>query len=146
MIFENENYIITNKKNFDETIKEEKENIYLYHFIIIKYKENNEIKEIKIDQLNDLNKLENKEILYKYYIRKIHYYTEPSLFYYEEQGDTYHIDNIGYFHIGGLFETNKDELKQIKEMFNNYNKNYKNMKPKYSDEEFLKNNKSITLF
>ena len=145
MLFEKQNYKIPTEDEFNDILDYDKDNVYLYHFIIVKYKENNEIKELNIDQLKDLDKLNNKEIIFKYYIKKIHYYSEPGYFYDEELGDTYYIYNIGYFHIGGLFETKKDDLDIIKKLYEDYHNNYSNINFDFTDEEFLSNNKSINL-
>ena len=68
MLFEKQNYKIATEDEFNDILDYDKDNVYLYHFIIVKYKENNEIKELNIDQLKDLDKLNNKEIIFKYYI------------------------------------------------------------------------------
>lgn len=80
MLFEKENYIITNEDTFYDFLEYDKKRVYLYHFIIVRYKENNKIKELKIDQIKDLNILNDKKIIYKYYIRKVHYYTQAGYF------------------------------------------------------------------
>lgn len=146
MLFEKEKYIVTNEDTFYDFLEYDKNRVYLYHFIIVRYKEYNKIKELKIDQIKDLNILNDKKIIYKYYIRKVHYYTQAGYFFDDEFGDLYHIYNIGYFHIGGLFDTKKDELEVIKKLYDEYHDNYSNLNLEFSDEEFLSNNKSVNLF
>ena len=57
----------------------------------------------------------------------MHYYTQAGYFFDDEFGDLYHIYNIGYFHIGGLFDTKKDELEVIKKLYDEYHDNYSNL-------------------
>lgn len=140
MIFEDENYLIIEEKDFIDEFEANKEEVYLYHFIVVKYKSDKEIKIIKIDQVKDLSKLEDKEILYKYYIKKIHFYNDCSneMF---EHGEPYYIYNIGYFYIGGFIKTKDEELSKIKNMFEEYNKKYNNIKFSFDDKSYLSLNK-----
>lgn len=131
--------------NVRKTYSQEYE-VYDYYFIIVKYVENNEIKELLIDQVNDLDKLKNKKILYKYFINKIHYLNEPLGFYSSDNGEAYHIYNIGYFYIDGYFDQEKDELLKIKELYKKYNNDYSSIVFPFSDEEFLLKNESVILF
>lgn len=149
MIYQDKNYSIINKELYEKILgdiklKEENE-IYLYHYIVIKYRDNNDIKTVEIDQIKDLSMIDNKDILYKYYIKKIHYYTESGNYLYE-YGEPYYIYNIGYFYIGGFIETPKEELEKIRELFASYNNNYKNMEFPFNDEEFISLNKSVINF
>ena len=55
MILENKNFFITNEKMFNQMINDtDKNDYYLYHYIIVIYKINNNIETIKMDQKNDL--------------------------------------------------------------------------------------------
>ncbi len=148
MLFEDKVQKLTTEEEFNKLQYEYNDDnkIYPYYFIIIKYEENNEIKELKIDQIKDLVKLKDMKILYKYYIKKLHYLSDPQEFYAVDDGEAYHIYNVGYFYIDGYFDQDEDELNTIKELYKKYNDNFSNMKFPFTDEEFLLNNKSVNLF
>lgn len=137
MLFEGEKHIPIDENEFLEILNYEKDSVYLYHYIVVFYNEDNQIKEIKIDQVKNLKLLEDKDIIRKYYVRKIHYFNNPDYFYSEEIGDTYHIYNIGYFHIGGYMKNDIDE----KEFYKKYIDDYENLEFPFTDEDFLLNNK-----
>ena len=115
-------------------------NTYCYHFIIVKYKENNKILEIKIDNFKDLDKIKDKDIIVKYYIEKLHYYNYYDNILYDD-GEPIHICNLGYFQINGEFPINKEIKKILDKLFNEYDNNYKNIKFELNDKEFLSLNK-----
>ena len=54
MKFEDKNYFIIDKKKYEDVLKEDQENVYLYHFIYVKYMEANTMNFIKIDDVKDL--------------------------------------------------------------------------------------------
>ena len=60
MKFEDKNYFIIDKKKYEDVLKEDQENVYLYHFIYVKYMEANTMNFIKIDDVKDLKKIEGK--------------------------------------------------------------------------------------
>ncbi len=75
-MLENVNYKIISKEKYEEILQEsDKKTYYLYHYIICKC-ESNEI--IKIDKIEDLEKIKDKKVLIKYYIERIHYYSHNS--------------------------------------------------------------------
>lgn len=147
MLFEDKVQKLITENEFNSVKKDytQEYEVYLYHFIIVKYIEDNEIKELKIDQIKDLDKLKDINVLYKYYIKKIHYLNEPLGFYSSDNGEAYHIYNIGYFYIDGYFDQDKDEFKVIQELYKKYNDNFNNLSFPFTDEEFLSNNKSVVL-
>ncbi len=118
---------------YDKSIK-----TYLYHFIVVKYKDHNNIYTMKIDNLKDLNKIKDKEILIKYYVEKLHYYNEFSNDLYAD-GMPCHIYNMGYFLIDGDIELNDKEKLELNELFIKYQNNYSNFKN--NDIDFLSLNK-----
>lgn len=140
MKFEDNNYFIINKEKYNEILEDNVENVYLYHFIYVKYIEKENIKFIKIDNINDLDKLKNKNVLVKYYISKIHYFNDCSNDEFE-YGEPYYIYDIGYFYIGGFIKNKEEEVKKIKEMFENYNVKYKSMNFPFDDKKYLSLNK-----
>lgn len=146
MILENKNFFITNEKMFNQMINDtDKNDYYLYHYIIVVYKINNTIETIKIDQINDLDKLDNLNVIYKYYIKRMHFYNYFDNVMYDEGEPTY-IYNIGYFFLDGDVSCNKKDKEIIFNKINKYNQEYSNMKFPFTDNEFLSNNKSTTLF
>ena len=109
MNLKDENYHIIDEKLFKDFLQDDKKLYYLYHYIVAEYKEDGLTKYLKIDNVEDLTKLNNKNILYKYYIERIHYYNnEDDNFFYEE-GYPSHIYNLGYFFIGGFIKTNENK-------------------------------------
>ena len=140
MNLKNENYRIIDKNLFEDFLKDDNKLYYLYHYIVVEYKEDNKNKYLKIDNIKDLNKLKNVNILYKYYIERIHYYNnEDDNFFYEEGYPT-HIYNLGYFFIGGFIKNN--EKKKIEKILKQYKDSYLNMNFPFNDNEFLSLNKS----
>ena len=74
MILKNKNYFLINKNEYEDILKNDREDVYLYHFIYIKYLDSGSVKFIKIDNVKDLKLLDDKEIVVKYYVKKIHYF------------------------------------------------------------------------
>lgn len=132
---------ITDEEFYKKNIKEiKKEENYLYHYIIIKLKNN---KYIKIDTIDQLQNIKENEIKYKYYCEKIHYYNESNNLLFDE-GYPIYIYNLGYFMIDGLADPSEKDKIRINRMIENYNKKYnKNIQ---DDKRFLKLNKSINTF
>ena len=146
MIFEDKNWAIIDKGLFDKIANEsEKNEIYLYHFLVVIYKDQNNTKTIKIDNVDDLNKTKDYDIIYKYYIEKCHFYNEFNNVLYAE-GEPYYIHNIGYFLIGGDIPTTKVDQEIIEKMFKEYNETYTNSKSIDDDVKFLSLNKSVINF
>ena len=140
MKFEDKNYFIIDKKKYEDVLKEDQENVYLYHFIYVKYMEANTMNFIKIDDVKDLKKIEGKNVLIKYYVEKIHYFNdcENESF---EYGEPYFIFNIGYFYIGGFINNKEKETKKVKHLFNKYKKTYPKIHFPFNDIEYLSLNK-----
>ncbi len=137
MILKNKNYFLINKNEYEDILKNDREDVYLYHFIYIKYLENDNVKYIKIDNTKDLELLNDKKILVKYYIRKIHYFNDCDNLSFE-YGEPYYIYNVGYFYIGGFIENkNGEELSKINKLFQDYNNNYDKMSFPFNDREYL---------
>lgn len=131
------------KKLFNDILKSrDKKSTYLYHFIIVKYRNNNDIKIIKIDQFKDLVKLENLDIICIYFIEKIHYYTGEGN-YFEDLGEPYHIFKIGYYFINGDIMSTNEEMKCLMEKINNYERDYDTLEFPFTKESFLLLNKSV---
>lgn len=146
MILENKNFFITNEKMFNQMINDtDKNDYYLYHYIIVIYKINNNIETIKMDQKNDLYKLDNLNVICKYYIKRMHYYNYFDNVMYDEGEPTY-IYNIGYFFLDGDLACNNKDREIILKKVDKYNQEYSNMKFPFTDHEFLSNNKSTILF
>lgn len=146
MILENKKFSITNEEMFNHMINDtDKNDYYLYHYIIVVYKTNNNIKNIKIDQIKDLYKLDNLNVIYKYYIKRMHYYNYFDNVMYDEGEPTY-IYNIGYFFLEGDLSCNNKDREIILKKVDKYNQEYSNMKFPFTDYEFLSNNKSTILF
>ncbi len=110
---------------------------YFYHFIVVKYKDHNDISTIKIDNIKDLDNIKDKEILSKYYVEKLHYYNRFDNDLYAE-GMPCHIYNLGYFLVDGDVNSINIELNKL---FDEYDKNYSNIKFEFNDIEFLSLNK-----
>ena len=137
---------IISKETFDNLMKDrDVEETYDYHCIIVKYKDNTGILTMKIDKVEDLIKLKDLNIISNYYIRKIHYYNETDNLLFDE-GEECHIENLGYFFLDGMVELSDNDKEKVKEMFDNYDKEYNNMNFEFTDEEFLNRNKSILKF
>lgn len=137
---------IISKETFDKLINDRYiEETYDYHCIIVKYQDNTNILTMKIDKVEDLIKLKDLNVVSKYYIRKIHYYNETDNLLFDE-GEECHIENLGYFFLDGMVELSDNDKEKVKEMFDNYDKNYNNMNFEFTDEEFLNRNKSILKF
>lgn len=93
MILKNKNYFLINKNEYEDILKNDREDVYLYHFIYIKYLDSGSVKFIKIDNVKDLKLLDDKEIVVKYYVKKIHYFNECSNGCFE-YGEPYYIYNM----------------------------------------------------
>ena len=140
MKFEDNNYFAIDKNEFENVLKEDRENVYLYHFIFVKYLEDNKVEFKKIDNVNDLKLLENKKILVKYYVEKIHYFNDCRNDEFE-YGEPYFIFNVGYFYIGGLIRNKKDETEKIKALFEKYENDYSTIHFPFDDVKYLSLNK-----
>lgn len=141
MNFKDKNYYLIDRKEYEDILKNDREDIYLYHFIYIKYLENGSVKFIKIDNVKDLELLDDKEIIVKYYVNKIHYFNDCSNGCFE-YGEPYYIYNVGYFYIGGFIENkNTEELSRINKLFQDYNDNYDKMSFPFSDSDYLNLNR-----
>lgn len=137
---------IISKETFDKLINDRDiEETYDYHCIIVKYKDNTDILTIKIDKVEDLIKLKDLNVISKYYVRKIYYYNETDNLLFDE-GEECHIENLGYFFLNGMVELSNKGKEKVKEMFDNYDKEYTNRSFEFTDEEFLNRNKSILKF
>ena len=146
MIFKDKNWAIIDKELFDKIFNDSESNErYLYHFLVIVYKNKNNTKTIKIDNINDLNNIKEYDIIYKYYVEKCHFYNKFNNVLYAE-GEPYYIHNIGYFLIGGDIPTTKADKEMIEKMFEEYNKSYINSNSIDDDVEFLSLNKSVINF
>jgi hypothetical protein len=146
MIYEDKNYSIIDEKYYNSLMKDiNKNETFLYHFITVKYLDNNDIKTININQTKDLDHIKDKNILFKYYVQNIHYYNKFNNILYDN-GEPYYIYNIGYFLIDGDVPMNDKDKELAKKMFDKYNEEYSNMKFPFNDEEFLSNNKSVVNF
>ena len=64
MILKNKNFFLINKNEYEDIFKNDKKGVYLYHFIYVKYLENDNVKYIKIDNTKDLELLNDKKILH----------------------------------------------------------------------------------
>ena len=134
---------IISKETFDKLINDRYiEETYDYHCIIVKYQDNTDILTMKIDKVEDLIKLKDLNIISKHYVRKIHYYNDSDNVIYDE-GEECHIENLGYFFLNGMVELSDKGKEKVKEMFDNYDKEYTNMTFEFTDEEFLSLNKPI---
>lgn len=141
MILKDKNYYLIDRKEYEDILKNDREDVYLYHFIYIKYLESGSVKFIKIDNVKDLKLLDDKEIVVKYYVKKIHYFNECSNGCFE-YGEPYYIYHVGYFYIGGFIENkNTEELSRINKLFQDYNDNYDKMSFLFSDSDYLNLNK-----
>lgn len=137
MILKNKNYFLINKNEYEDILKNDREDVYLYHFIYVKYLESGSVKYIKIDNVKDLKLLDNKEIVVKYYVKKIHYFNDCDNLSFE-YGEPYYIYNVGYFYIGGFIENkNGEELSRINKLFQRYNNNYDKINFPFNDREYL---------
>ena len=137
MILKNKNYFLINKNEYEDILKNDREDVYLYHFIYIKYLESGSVKYIKIDNVKYLKLLDNKEIVVKYYVKKIHYFNDCDNLSFE-YGEPYYIYNVCYFYIGGFIENkNEEELSRINKLFQRYNNNYDKMSFPFNDREYL---------
>lgn len=137
---------IINKERFDNLIEDrETDRTYDYHCIIVKYQENMDILTMKIDKVEDLEKLKDLKIISKYYVRKIHYYNESDNLLFDE-GEECHIENLGYFFLNGMVELSDKDRKIVKEMFQKYDNEFNNITFDFTDEEFLSLNKSVFKF
>ncbi len=140
MKFKDNNYFAIDKSEFDNVLNEDRENVYVYHYIVVKYINDNKIDFKKVDNFNDLKLLEDKKILSKYYIAKIHYFNECRNDKFE-YGEPYFIFNVGYFYIGGFIKNKKDETEKIKVLFEKYENDYHTMQFPFDDVEYLSLNK-----
>ena len=155
MNFKDKNYYLIDRKEYEDILKNDMEDVYLYHFIYIKYLESGSVKFIKIDNVKDLKLLDDKEIIVKYYVKKIHYFNECNNGCFE-YGEPYYIYNVGYFYIGGFIENKNAEelsrtmidigklankLSRINKLFQDYNDNYDKMSFPFSDSDYLNLNK-----
>lgn len=137
---------IMKKETFDNLMKDrDTEETYDYHCIIVKYQDNTNTLTMKIDKVEDLEKLKDLNVISKYYVRKIHYYNETDNLLFDE-GEECHIENLGYFFLDGMVELSNNDKEKVEEMFDNYDKNYNNMNFEFTDEEFLALNQSVMNF
>ena len=144
MNLKEENYHIIDKNLFKDFLNDDENLYYLYHYIVYEYQDENNIKYLKIDNVNNLNKVDNLNVLYKYYIKRIHYYNNESDNLFFEKGYPSYIYNLGYFFIGGFIKTNEKE--KIEKLLKEYKSNYKNLNFEFNDKEFLSLNKSVINF
>ena len=141
-MFSDLNFYNLTEEEFNRNINyySEKE-IYLYHFIIYKYKD----KYIKVDNMSDLKKIDYNNLICKFYIEKIHFFNESGNDYFE-YGNAYHIYNLGYYYIGGFVTSKLLKKDKVKKVFKEYMSNYKNMDFPFTDAEFIEKNKNKMLF
>ncbi len=144
MNLKDENYHIIDKTLFEDFLNDDEKLYYLYHYIVVEYKDKNDIKYLKIDNIKDLKKLKDLNVQYKYYIKRIHYYNNESDNLFFEEGYPSYIYNLGYFFIGGFIKTNEKE--KMKKLLKEYKSNYKNLSFELNDKEFLSLNKSVINF
>lgn len=123
------------EKNTYESELNNDVNKYLYHFIVCEMKNG---KILKVDNYNNLNLLNSNDILYKYYVEKIHYFKDKDNPH-KEYGSAYYIHNIGYFYIGGLIENENLSKEQINNIIEQYKEFYSKFS-KENDIEYLKKN------
>lgn len=90
--------------------------------------------------IRDLD-LGNKEIITKYYITKLSFDIEP--FVGIEYDSIAKIYNIGDFKIITDREDDNPIFDEVKSLFEEYDKNYKNLKIPFTDEEFLESNTKV---
>ena len=137
---------IISKETFDNLMKtRDMDKTYDYHYIVVKYQDKTDILTMKIDKEEDLEKLNNLKVISKYYVEKNHYYNESDNLLFDE-GEPCYIVNLGYFFLNGMVELSNKGKEKVKEMFDNYDKEYTNMTFPFTDEEFLNRNKSILKF
>lgn len=137
---------IISEETFDKLINDrDMDKTYDYHYIVVKYQDNTDILTMKIDKVEDLIKLKDLNVISKYYVRKTHYYNETDNLLFDE-GEPCYIVNLGYFFLNGMVELSNKGKEKVKEMFDNYDKEYTNMTFEFTDEEFLNRNKSILKF
>ena len=137
---------ITTKETFDNLMNDRDiDRTYDYHCIIVKYQDNTDILTMKIDKVEDLEKLKDLKVISKYYVRKIHYYNESDNLLFDE-GEECHIENLGYFFLNGMVELSKENKKIVEEMFKKYDSEFNNITFEFTDEEFLSLNKSVFKF
>ena len=134
MKLENLNFIRIEQSKFEKELEEET-NKYLYHFIVCKMTDG---QIIKVDNYNNLDELESNNIDCKFYVEKIHYYKDKDNPH-KEYGSAYHIQNIGYFYIGGIVENEKVNTDELKALIADYEAKYK-MTSLDKDAEFLNRN------
>lgn len=134
MKLENLNYIRIEQSKFEKELEEET-NKYLYHFIVCKMTDG---QIIKVDNYNNLDELESNNIDCKFYVEKIDYYKDKDNPH-KEYGSAYHIQNIGYFYIGGIVENEKVNTDELKALIADYETKYK-MTSLDKDTEFLNRN------
>ena len=137
---------ITTKETFDNLMNDrETDRTYDYHCIIVKYQHNTDILTMKIDKVEDLEKLKDLKVISKYYVRKIHYYNESNNLLFDE-GEECHIENLGYFFLNGMVELSDKDRKIVEEKFEKYDNEFNNIIFDFTDEEFLSLNKSVFKF
>ena len=137
---------ITTKETFDNLMNDrEIDRTYDYHCIIVKYQDNTDILTMKIDKVEDLEKLKDLKVISKYYVRKIHYYNESDNLLFDE-GEECNIKNLGYFFLNGMVELSDKDRKIVEEMFQKYDNKFNNITFDFTDEEFLSLNKSVFKF
>ena len=137
---------IISKETFDNLMNvREIDRTYDYHCIIVKYQENTDILTMKIDKVEDLEKLKDLKVISKYYLRKIHYYNESDNLLFDE-GEECHIENLGYFFLNGMVELSDKDKKIVEEIFEKYDNEFNNITFVFTDEEFLSLNKSVFKF
>lgn len=134
----NHNFYEITEKEFYDNIDYYKDKVYLYHFIIFVYED----KYVKVDTIDELNKINTSGLISKYYVEKIHFFNECD---YEEfeYGEPYYIYNLGYFYIGGFVKDKLLDKEYALNLFDNYNQNFSKMKFDFNDQEFLNKNKKL---
>lgn len=130
-------YEETTKENYElelNDVKERKSTIERY--IVVFYNEENTIKKetLNLKNINDFN----KEVILKYYVEHLIDFNKEEL-HCDDVGDLYHIYNLGYFYISDFYIDFKENINvEIKEKFENYDKNYNTYEFPFNDIEYLK--------
>lgn len=111
--------------------------------IFCKNNTTNELKKFEITaEKNEFKKcnLKDWKIIVKYYVERVKQYNIYK-FYCQEIGEAYYIYGLGYFYISDFYKDMKPFVNEkIKKMFDEYDKNYNNIKFPFTDEEFLVSN------
>lgn len=100
----------------------------------------NELKKFEItDEKNEFKNcnLNDWKIIVKYYIERVKQY-DIYKFNCQEVGEAYYIYGLGYFYISEFYKDMKPFVnKEIKKLFDEYDKNYHNIEFPFTDEEFI---------